>query len=169
VLPSWTTTYVPKWIALTRSGLIGMSRPISSGTLTWRDICLWSHHETRVWLSTHANIKHRIVLTDTDHHVTMLAEAFKNLPNLQAVGMRDFSSYTRHRDYPSNQWQSTHNKPRNISRCTSLTGIFFRLWLFYIYAEHRYFNSPRTGSRRYEHVCESCLSKYYSCFGHCKC
>jgi len=33
-------------------------------------------------------------------------EAFKNLSNLETVGMRDFNSATRHRDYPSNEWRS---------------------------------------------------------------
>lgn len=42
----------------------------------------------------------------TNHDVEMLAEAFSNLSNLETIGIRDFYSRSRNRDYPNNQWKS---------------------------------------------------------------
>jgi hypothetical protein len=41
-----------------------------------------------------------------NHDVEMLAIAFSNLCNLETVGIRDWSSRTRNRDYPYNAWNS---------------------------------------------------------------
>ncbi|KAK8125112.1 uncharacterized protein PG998_000871 [Apiospora kogelbergensis] len=38
--------------------------------------------------------------------LAMLADAFAHLPNLQAVGIRDFNSRTRFRDHPQLEWRS---------------------------------------------------------------
>jgi hypothetical protein len=53
-------------------------------------------------------------LMNTGQDVEMLAEAFSNLSNLETIGMRDFNSPSRNRDYPNNQWRSMYGL--NISR-----------------------------------------------------
>jgi len=45
-------------------------------------------------------------LLSTNQDVEMLAEAFSNLYNLDTIGIRDWSSRTRNRDYPHNYWNS---------------------------------------------------------------
>lgn len=48
-----------------------------------------------------------INLTSFSRDLEMLAEAFSNLPNLETIGMRDFNSRTRFRDYLSGmEWRS---------------------------------------------------------------
>ena len=42
----------------------------------------------------------------TNRDVEMLTETFSNLSNLETVGIRDFYSHSRNRDYPSNAWKS---------------------------------------------------------------
>ncbi|KAE9365387.1 hypothetical protein N431DRAFT_549608 [Stipitochalara longipes BDJ] len=42
----------------------------------------------------------------TNQDVEMLAEAFSNLCTLETIGIRDWSSRTRNRDYPHNYWNS---------------------------------------------------------------
>lgn len=49
-----------------------------------------------------------MTLLNTDQDVEMLAEAFSNLKNLETIGIRDFYSRSRNRDYPNNQWKSMH-------------------------------------------------------------
>jgi hypothetical protein len=43
---------------------------------------------------------------NTCHDVEMLVEAFSNLPNLVTVGLRDFNSRSRYRDFPDITWKS---------------------------------------------------------------
>lgn len=45
-------------------------------------------------------------LWNTGHHRDMMAEAFRNLPNLQDVIIRDFNSSRRSRDGPNAEWHS---------------------------------------------------------------
>jgi hypothetical protein len=42
----------------------------------------------------------------TNRDGEMLAETFSNLRNLETVGIRDFYSHSRNRDYPHNAWKS---------------------------------------------------------------
>jgi hypothetical protein len=42
----------------------------------------------------------------TNQDVEMLAEAFSNLCNLETIGIRDFYSRSRYRDFPHNEWKS---------------------------------------------------------------
>ena len=48
-------------------------------------------------------------LINTDQDVEMLTEAFSNLSNLEIIGMRDFNSRARKRDYPNTEWKSTYS------------------------------------------------------------
>jgi hypothetical protein len=45
----------------------------------------------------------------TNQDVEMLAEAFSHLRNLDTIGIRDWSSRTRNRDYPLNYWNSEYS------------------------------------------------------------
>jgi hypothetical protein len=45
-------------------------------------------------------------LLSTGQDVEMLAEAFSKLSNLETVGIRDFYSRSRYRDYPHTEWKS---------------------------------------------------------------
>jgi len=47
-----------------------------------------------------------ISLLDSSQDVELLAEAFSNLVNLKTIGIRDFNSPSRHRDYPDIEWKS---------------------------------------------------------------
>jgi hypothetical protein len=47
-------------------------------------------------------------LINTGQDVEMLAEAFSNLANLETIGMRDFNSRSRNRDYPNTEWKSMY-------------------------------------------------------------
>jgi hypothetical protein len=47
-----------------------------------------------------------MALLATNQDIEMLAEAFSKLPNLEIVGIRDFYSRSRNRDFPNNQWKS---------------------------------------------------------------
>lgn len=47
-------------------------------------------------------------LLSTGQDVEMLAEAFSNLSNLETVGIRDFYSRSRYRDYPNIEWKSMY-------------------------------------------------------------
>ena len=50
-----------------------------------------------------------MTLLNTGQDVEMLAEAFSNLGNLDTIGMRDFNSRSRRRDYPNVEWKSTYS------------------------------------------------------------
>jgi hypothetical protein len=45
-------------------------------------------------------------LLNTGRDVELLAEAFSNMANLSTVGIRDFNSRSRRRDYPNVEWRS---------------------------------------------------------------
>lgn len=45
-------------------------------------------------------------LVNSGLDVDMLCEAFSNLKTLKTIGMRDFDSTSRYRDYPRNSWKS---------------------------------------------------------------
>jgi hypothetical protein len=47
-----------------------------------------------------------VALLDSGHDLEMMAEAFRNLPNLVTVEVRDFSSRSRFRDDPYTEWRS---------------------------------------------------------------
>jgi hypothetical protein len=49
-----------------------------------------------------------MTLINTGRDVEMITEAFSNLANLETVGMRDFNSRSRNRDYPNIEWRSTY-------------------------------------------------------------
>lgn len=49
-----------------------------------------------------------ISFINSGQDLEMLVEAFSNLGNLQTVGMRDFNSRTRSRDYPNTEWKSMY-------------------------------------------------------------
>ncbi|EKD17919.1 F-box domain-containing protein [Drepanopeziza brunnea f. sp. 'multigermtubi' MB_m1] len=49
---------------------------------------------------------HYVPFFTTGQDVEMLAEAFGNLRNLETIGIRDFNSRTRRRDYPDDAWKS---------------------------------------------------------------
>lgn len=53
-------------------------------------------------------------LWSTGYHRDMLAEAFRNLPNLEDVVIRDFNSHKRSRDGLSQQWTSYGSTTANI-------------------------------------------------------
>jgi hypothetical protein len=50
-----------------------------------------------------------MTLLNTGQDVEMLADAFSNLANLETIGMRDFNSRSRRRDYPNIEWKSMHS------------------------------------------------------------
>ncbi|KAK5993846.1 hypothetical protein PT974_07283 [Cladobotryum mycophilum] len=54
----------------------------------------------------HAYRAQQINLWSTGLVHDLLAEAFRHLPNLESVVIRDFNSYTRHRDGPKKAWKS---------------------------------------------------------------
>jgi hypothetical protein len=58
-----------------------------------------------------------ISLLNTGHEVEMLAEAFSNLGKLETIGIRDFYSRSRNRDYPQNQWRSMYFSSRSSEVC----------------------------------------------------
>ncbi|KAI0009494.1 hypothetical protein F4779DRAFT_366926 [Xylariaceae sp. FL0662B] len=82
--------------------IIGLDRPAEAS------------HYTRVLTYEEAVKKNRLHeehishqhLINTNQDVEYLAEAINNLPNLETVGLRDFSSHGRHRDGESCKWRS---------------------------------------------------------------
>lgn len=54
----------------------------------------------------------------TNQDVEMLAEAFSALSNLETIGIRDWSSRSRNRDYPRNYWNSKCPLTSNITNRT---------------------------------------------------
>jgi len=50
---------------------------------------------------THVNTE---AFLNTGQDIELLAEAFSGLSNLLTIGMRDFNSVSRNRDYPQIQW-----------------------------------------------------------------
>jgi hypothetical protein len=49
-----------------------------------------------------------LALLNTGQDFEMLTEAFSNLSNLDTIGIRDFSSRSRNRDWPQNTWRSKY-------------------------------------------------------------
>ncbi len=97
-------------------------------------------------------IKHAMFLNN-GADFEMLAAAFEKLDNLKTVGIRDFNSRTRNRDYPNNTWKSRYflfsffkssfifmrysssvcKRRRSKMRCSALTDFVQRLWCYYKY------------------------------------
>lgn len=69
----------------------------------YTDYCKQPSHPTNILALLNPLL---VSLIHSGHDVEMLVEAFSNLPNLENVGLRDFYSRTRHRDYPRNEWRS---------------------------------------------------------------
>ncbi|EFY87930.1 hypothetical protein MAC_06057 [Metarhizium acridum CQMa 102] len=67
-------------------------------------------------------------LWNTGHHRDMMAEAFRNLPNLEGVVIRDANSQRRSRDGPNAEWHSygytTAFHDTGISLSQGMTGIW---------------------------------------------
>ncbi|KHN95644.1 F-box domain, Skp2-like protein [Metarhizium album ARSEF 1941] len=67
-------------------------------------------------------------LWNTGHHRDMLAEAFRNLPNLEGVVIRDVNSQRRSRDGPNAEWHSygymTVFHDTGVSLSQGMTGIW---------------------------------------------
>lgn len=67
-------------------------------------------------------------LWNTGHHRDMLVEAFRNLPNLEDVIIRDFNSRQRSRDGPNAEWHSygftTAFNETGVSLNQGMTGIW---------------------------------------------
>jgi hypothetical protein len=80
--------------------IIGMERPTNA---TYR---IAPDHGSNYHM-LQESIDHMTLLY-TGQDVEMLTEAFSSLGNLNTVEMRDFSSRSRNRDYPQNQWRSMY-------------------------------------------------------------
>jgi hypothetical protein len=50
-----------------------------------------------------------MTLVNTGQDAEMISEAFSNLGNLETIGVRDFNSRSRRRDYPNIEWKSTYH------------------------------------------------------------
>lgn len=98
--------------------LFGLERPSSAAVSTaFNPISLNAQPIARIQhnrlLQEHLS---HIGLLNNGQDVEMLAEAFSSLTNLETIGLRDFNSRSRNRDYPNNQWRSTYTLPaRSIS------------------------------------------------------
>jgi hypothetical protein len=67
--------------------------------------------------------------------VEMLAKAFSNLCNLETVGIRDWNSRTRNRDYPYNVWNSKcpcTGKIPNENWAFRASNVAWRKWLIHM-------------------------------------
>lgn len=73
-----------------------------------------SNTPSPVWVQTDIPKRNRfreeyvdfLSLTESGHDFEMMAEAFRNLPNLSTVEIRDFNSRSRFRDEPDISWNS---------------------------------------------------------------
>jgi len=66
--------------------------------------------------------------------VEMLAKAFSNLCNLETIGIRDWNSRTRNRDYPYNVWNSKYpctGKIPNENWAFRASNVAWRKWLIH--------------------------------------
>lgn len=85
--------------------IIGLERPILEHEL------LTAHDNTRDRRIQRNRILQEYVgqqnFLNTGQDVELLTEAFSKLQNLEVVGIRDFCSLSRTRDFPNLQWRST--------------------------------------------------------------